>query len=90
MVDFACFSARLVVEVDGGVHALRTFDDANRDGWLAKQGFRVLRFTNSQIEKRPHEVIAAIAAYAPSPLAGEGVRRSLTDGGVGRALNGKG
>ncbi|SFS45384.1 endonuclease domain-containing protein [Brevundimonas viscosa] len=81
VMDFACFSQRLVVEVDGGVHDLRTFDDSQRDDWLAGQGFRVLRFTNGQVEKRPHEVIAAIAAHTPSPISGEGVRRSLTDGG---------
>ena len=32
VVDFACLSARLIIEADGGVHALRTFDDAKRDG----------------------------------------------------------
>lgn len=71
VMDFACFSQRLVVEVDGGVHDLRTFDDSQRDDWLAGQGFRVLRFTNGQVEKRPHEVIAAIAAHTPSPSSGE-------------------
>ena len=44
VVDFACLSARLIIEADGGVHELRTYDDAKRDAWLTSQGFQVLRF----------------------------------------------
>ncbi|MFA4892618.1 DUF559 domain-containing protein [Brevundimonas sp.] len=84
VVDFACLSARLIVEADGGVHALRTFDDAKRDGWLGSQGFRVLRFSNSEILARPHHVLAAIRHAVgrppserlrrpPSPEMGEGI-----------------
>jgi very-short-patch-repair endonuclease len=82
VVDFACLSARLIVEADGGVDDLRTFDDARRDQWLRSQNFTVVRFRNAQIMDRPHEVIAAIRAMArppserlrrpPSPARGEG------------------
>ena len=86
VVDFACLSARLVIEVDGGVHALRTFDDARRDGWLTGQGFTVLRFPNSDVLSRPSQVLAAIHDAAskppserlrrpPSPEMGEGMLR---------------
>lgn len=80
--DFACLSHRLIVEVDGGVHALRTFDDARRDTWLREQGFAVVRVSNAQVMDRVHEVIAAIRGAArppsvrlrlpPSPEMGEG------------------
>jgi very-short-patch-repair endonuclease len=85
VVDFACLSARLIVEADGGVHALRTFDDAKRDAWLESQGFRVLRFANSEILGKPNEVLAAVRDAAgkppserlrrpPSPEMGKGIR----------------
>ncbi len=85
VVDFACLSARLIIEADGGVHALRTFDDAKRDAWLTSQGFQVLRFSNSDILTRPNHVLAAIrhAVGKPpsvrlrltaSPEMGEGIR----------------
>ncbi|MFN3668139.1 MAG: endonuclease domain-containing protein [Brevundimonas sp.] len=84
VVDFACLSVRLIVEADGGVHALRTFDDAKRDAWLTSQGFQVLRFSNSDILARPNHVLAAIRDAAgkppserlrrpPSPEMGEGI-----------------
>jgi len=51
IVDFACYSARLVIEVDGGQHnwdhAARR--DRARDAHLRSQGFRVLRFWNNDV-----------------------------------------
>ena len=84
VVDFACLSARLIIEADGGVHELRTYDDAKRDAWLTSQGFQVLRFANGDILGRPNEVLDAIRAAAgkppserlrrpPSPEMGEGL-----------------
>nr|WP_082560121.1 endonuclease domain-containing protein [Brevundimonas sp. Root1423] len=67
VVDFACLSARLIIEADGGVHALRTFDDAKRDDWLTSQGVRVLRFSNGDILGKPNVVIAAIREAAGRP-----------------------
>jgi very-short-patch-repair endonuclease len=87
IVDFVCFRHRLIVEADGPQHEDRV-EDAARDAWLAGQGFRVLRFRNSQIENHRHEVIAAICAAAirsPSPLAGGGgAHRDPTTGGSRR------
>lgn len=85
VVDFACLSARLIIEADGGVHALRTFDDAKRDASLTSQGFRVLRFSNGDILSRPNHVLAEIREVVgkppsvrfrltPSPEMGEGRR----------------
>lgn len=79
VADFACLRARLVIEVDGGVHnrtdiALR---DLKRDEWLASEGYRVLRIDSRRI---PHdldavvaEITQAIRLKAPLPLEGEGV-----------------
>ena len=50
IVDFVCYAARLIVEVDGGQHAELTANhDQRRDAWLASQGFRVLRFWNVEV-----------------------------------------
>ncbi len=51
IVDFVCFSAKLVIEVDGVQHnstAARA-KDAVRDAFLAGEGFKVLRFTNGEV-----------------------------------------
>jgi len=70
VVDFVCLRHRLIVEADGPHHAGRVEHDAAPDGWLTSQDFRVLRFPNSQIENRSHEVIAAILAAAGRSLTG--------------------
>ena len=49
IADFVCLSARLIVEVDGGQHAERTTEDAERPTWLELQNFRVLRFWNNDV-----------------------------------------
>ena len=38
VVDFVCFEARLIVELDGGQHAARQPYDAQRTTWLESQG----------------------------------------------------
>ena len=62
VVDFACLRAKLVIEVDGGVHertdvALR---DLERDAWLTEQGFRVMRIPSVRVEKHIDAVVAEI------------------------------
>jgi len=64
VVDFVCLRAKLVIEVDGGVHeltdvALRHLD---RDTWLKSQGFRVLRIPNARIDKELDTVVSEIEA----------------------------
>lgn len=67
IVDFLCLRHRLIVEADGPRHADRV-QDAARDEWLRREGFRVLRFPNQQIENRRHEVVGAILAAAEAKL----------------------
>ena len=51
VVDFVCFSRKLIVELDGGQHneELAKTYDANRSEWLNSQGFRVVRFWNHEV-----------------------------------------
>ena len=50
IVDFVCFAARLIVEVDGPEHLKpsRIRLDRNRDTWFAMRGFAVARITGEE------------------------------------------
>jgi very-short-patch-repair endonuclease len=69
VADFVCLRHRLIVEADGPLHDAER--DARRDAWLREQGFRVLRFTNEQIDRGPDLVLSAIAAAVEAPMSGE-------------------
>ena len=64
VADFACFEARLIVEADGGQHAAPEHD-AKRNEWLRAEGYRVLRFRNSDISDNPEGVLQKLAATLP-------------------------
>jgi very-short-patch-repair endonuclease len=49
IVDFVCLEKRMVIEVDSGQHNEAVFRDFQRDEWLRKQGFVVLRFWNHEV-----------------------------------------
>lgn len=49
IVDFVSFSKRIIIEVDGGQHASKKRADMERDKFFADNGFRVLRFWNSDV-----------------------------------------
>ena len=49
VVDFVCYEAKLIVELDGGQHANQQEPDAKRTRWLESRGFRVLRFWNNDV-----------------------------------------
>jgi len=67
IVDFACLEARLVVEADGGQHALDG-EHALRDEELRRKGWRVLRFWNNDILENPTGVLQTIvSALGPPP-----------------------
>ena len=49
IVDFRCPSCRLVVEVDGGYHALRDATDKAREQAIVGAGYSVIRFANEEV-----------------------------------------
>jgi very-short-patch-repair endonuclease len=61
IVDFLAPSVRLVVEVDGAYHALRSRADERRDRFLCRAGYRVIRFSALQVSRDLPGVIQAIA-----------------------------
>ncbi len=48
ILDFVCFEARLIIEVDGGQHG-ESVRDASRDRHFEGKGFRTIRFWNDEI-----------------------------------------
>ena len=68
IVDFVCFEARLVVEIDGGQHGEKEqlAHDSKRTAWLQNENFRVLRFWN-------HEVLGQLGSVC------EAIGEALTD-----------
>lgn len=69
IVDFVCFENKLIIEIDGGQHNVNKEYDHRRDEWLQNQGFKVMRFWNSEvIENRP-AVLEKISDFCfhPSP-----------------------
>jgi very-short-patch-repair endonuclease len=89
VVDFACHAARLVIEIDGDSHFSEAglARDRVRDAALAARGYRVLRFTNSEVmghgegvfevvraalRETDSSVLAAADPLPGPPLKGEG------------------
>ncbi|WP_294099475.1 DUF559 domain-containing protein [Sphingomonas sp.] len=68
VADFYCVSARLVVEVDGEVHAGRTEKDRERDRFLQENGYEVLRVNAADVLKNVDAAAEAIASLAARPL----------------------
>jgi len=49
IADFVCHEARLIVEVEGGQHDRSSPQEAERDGFLQIEGYRILRFWNNEV-----------------------------------------
>lgn len=64
IVDFYCAQAKIAVEVDGSQHYSSDGKayDKERDEYLNRQGIRVLRYTNRDIDKNFDGVCADILA----------------------------
>jgi very-short-patch-repair endonuclease len=60
IVDFACLSARVLIEVDGGQHTDALHYDAARSAWLEARGYQVLRFWNNDVLSNTDGVLMVI------------------------------
>ncbi len=67
IVDFFCFAARLMVEVDGSVHDEQQEYDAFRDDTLQQAGYRTLRVTADDVEQNLPSVLVKIEALCRTP-----------------------
>ena len=66
IADFYCHEARLVIEVDGPIHARhdRKQHDEQRDGVMKDFGIMILRFSNDEIRYHLHSVLKRIEEVA--------------------------
>ncbi|MDH4554371.1 endonuclease domain-containing protein [Pseudomonas sp. BN417] len=69
IVDFICQGRMLVVELDGGQH-LESEADRVRDAWLARRGFKVLRFWNHEVLQQTEAVLETIRLAAEEVFPG--------------------
>jgi very-short-patch-repair endonuclease len=70
VVDFACPTRKLAVEVDGDVHLERVEEDAARTELLASYGWEIIRFRNDTVLTDLPSVLRQIRAAAEArPIA---------------------
>jgi very-short-patch-repair endonuclease len=67
VADFCCAHQRLIVELDGEIHASQRDRDVERTELLEGAGYVVLRFPNEQVLQNLPSVLAAIE-YASRQL----------------------
>jgi very-short-patch-repair endonuclease len=62
VVDFVCHRARLIVEVDGGIHNLPSVAerDSEREAWLRGRGYDVVRVSNEDALYESASVVGRI------------------------------
>lgn len=58
IADFVSIKHKLVIECDGGGHSKEK--DNNRDNFLIKKGFKILRFWNNEILNNPEGIFIMI------------------------------
>jgi very-short-patch-repair endonuclease len=68
VVDFVNLEKKVVIELDGGQHALHP-SDRIRDEWLRAEGYKVLRFWGSQVFSNLEGALETIrdALFTPHP-----------------------
>lgn len=68
-MDFVCFNRKIIIEADGGQHGLpgHSEQDRIRDAFLRSQGYRIMRFCNSDIDANLDGVMTVITAALRSP-----------------------
>jgi very-short-patch-repair endonuclease len=67
-----CLERRLVIELDGGQHALpdEVLRDRQRESWLGGEGYTVLRFWDNEVLMNTNgvlEIIRERLLKSPSP-----------------------
>jgi len=97
IVDFFCGAERLVVEVDGGIHASQQEADQQRQELLESLGLRVVRVSSELVETNLDQALSVIRQgfgphpLTPSPRGGEGGPEDLAPlSPPGRGAGGEG
>lgn len=61
IVDFYCHELKLIVEIDGSVHFEKSKEDKERQKYLEKKGYCVIRYINEQVLQNIYFVLDNIA-----------------------------
>jgi very-short-patch-repair endonuclease len=85
IVDFACPQQMLVVEIDGGYHDDVVEHDLKRQEHLESLGWKVLRFTDKDVEEDVEAIARTIARelnleyeFSPRKATGSGMKSTNT------------
>ncbi len=63
IVDFVCLPAKLVIELDGGIHEEQAGRDEERDTILRNEGYLVVRYANDQVHNDLDSVISDLVKH---------------------------
>jgi len=66
IADFACPSAKLIIEIDGESHDTRLGYDAERDADLRKRGWTIIRFSNEDVLTNLEGVVETVLQIVKS------------------------
>ncbi|MDD5585537.1 MAG: endonuclease domain-containing protein [Alphaproteobacteria bacterium] len=64
ILDLVCLKSRLVIEIDGPSHDLCRAHDKEREDYLKKHGYEIMRFTNEDVRMNLENVVQMIIARA--------------------------
>ena len=79
--DFACFAERLILELDGGQHAEAKDYDSKRTRFIEAQGYRVIRFWNTDVLTNANGTLERIMQeLSTSPSRSDAAGPSLSQG----------
>ncbi len=67
IVDFYCADKKLMVELDGGQHALQIGFDRQRTQLLESLGYKVIRFWNNDVLTNPEGMLVRIKEHLGTP-----------------------
>jgi very-short-patch-repair endonuclease len=70
IVDIACRSAKLAIEIDSSQHIDQATYDAARTAWLEAQGWRIVRLWNSDVLSNPDGAARYVLSHAAECLGG--------------------
>lgn len=69
IVDFWCFAAQVIVEIDGPSHEDRRHIDQRRDNQFAARGILTIRVSNDEVFRAPGDVISCIKSSCEQRIA---------------------
>jgi very-short-patch-repair endonuclease len=88
IADFVCLGRKLIFEADGGQH-FQSDHDIERDRWLSREGYVVVRYANNDILGNPEGVLTDLAAKLTAPPHPVSARSASLDHPLPRRGEGK-